>query len=242
MLNQQKHIVILLLIFFVSLPNVFAQYENHNFSIAGYYNYTVASSLYSNPRHPDDWVRGFAQSIDYLPSYSFDIRYRITERVIIGLGAEYLKSTKVVNPVEGISQTGPVTIAADDGYELFPVELTVLYYLPFSSDKFKFFMGGGVGVYFGNINRDINGLGVTNIERQYDVGLNVIFGTDYMILDNLAIRGQLKFRDPDFENKVQYDDVSTVVDDETILIRNDSFYSRVNVDGIIFTIGAAFFF
>lgn len=63
-----------------------------------------------------------------------------------------------------------------------------------------------------------------------------------MILDNLAIRGQLKFRDPDFENKVQYDDVSTVVDDETILIRNDSFYSRVNVDGIIFTIGAAFFF
>jgi len=243
MLNLNKHIVFFLFVLLiVSFSNISAQYENHSFSIAGYYNYTVTSSLFSNPRHADDWVRGYYQSIDYLPSYSVDIRYRISESVIVGLGLEYMKSTTVFNPVEGIAPDGPVTIAAEDGYELFPLELTVFYYLPFSSEEFKFFMGGGVGIYTGNINRDVSGVGVSTVERKYDVGLNVIVGADYMVLDYLAIRGQLKFRDPDFEVKSEYNEASTVVDDETILIRNNSFYSRINVDGIIFTLGAALFF
>ena len=233
----------MMLLMFISFSvAVKAQKEGNKYCFTLYYNYTVSSKLYDSPRDPDFILREHYQYIDRLKNFSFDFRYSLTKTVSFGIGAGYLKSSSIYNPVQGIGETGPVIIDAEDAFELFPLELSVYYLMPFSTEDFKFFMGGGVGVYFGNHIRKINDVSVNTLERDYDFGIHVIAGMDYFIYDYLAVRGQMKFRDPQFEMKSGYDKPSATIDDENVLIRQESFYTKVNVDGIIFSLGASLYF
>ena len=45
-----------------------------------------------------------------------------------------------------------------DGYELYPVELSIYYFLPFSTEDFKFYMGGGMGIYPGKRTREFGNI------------------------------------------------------------------------------------
>ena len=224
------------------LNHTSAQYNGKNYSVGLYYNYTVTSLFFDSPRDPDRYLRIANQSIDGIGGYSADFRYGISESIILGLTVEYMKSTTIYNPVEGIGESTSVTLSAEDGYEMYPVELSFYYLLPFSTDEIKFVMGGGFGIYTGDCTRKIGNLDVTTVERDYDLGLHVNVGIDYLIEDWVSIRGQLRFRDPQFEMKSEYNGSTVIVDDEEVLIRNKSFYSKINVDGIIFNIGAVFHF
>lgn len=236
------NITFLLFFFLLAGSESFSQYNNRDFALAGYYNYTITSSFFAHPRDADFYLREQYQSIDFLSNFSFDLRYRVIESLFVGIAAGYLKSTAVFTEVEGISQYGSVALRAEDAYEFIPLELTAIYLVPFSTDQFKFFMGGGIGAYFGNSLRNINGVGVNTIEREYDIGIHVLVGMDYLIKDYLAVRGQMVFRDPEFEMKSEYQSPSVVVEEETVVIRHNTFYSKVNVDGIVFSLGLVFLF
>ncbi len=236
------HNILLLVLIYCLSVQVDGQDGDKKFSLGIYYDYTVSSRLYSNPRDADIVMREFYQTIDGLKSISFDIRYKISNSVSLGLGSGYMKSTSVFNPVEAISQSGPLLIAARDWFEMISLELSIVYELPVSTEDFKFFVGGGPGIYSGNLNRNINNLKVKNIEREYDLGIHVITGMDYLINDYIAVRGQMKFRDPVFEIKSEYENPSVIYEEEEVVIRQKQFWSKINVDGIIFSLGMIFMF
>jgi len=241
-MKKQFFLNIVLAILFIISSKVQAQYGDKYFSLALYYDYTVTSRLYENPRDADLILRQLYHNIDGLKGFTVDLRYRISEEVFLNLSTGYTKSPIVFNPVDGISQSGAVTLRAEDSFVLYPIELSVVYLLPISTEQFKFFMGGGAGLYFGSINRTINEASVKTIEREIDLGIHVLAGMDYLINDFVGVRGQMKFRDPEFEIKSEYDRPSVIIDDETVVIRRNSFWSKVNVDGIVFSLGVILLF
>ncbi len=220
------------------LTNIFAQYGDNGFSISANFSYTTTSRLFLFPNSIDKVLRNQSLPLDDILSYSAEIRYRIYEDLVLGLSVEYItKSEFGKNLTAGASR-----IDVDDGYKVFPIELTAYYILPFSTENFKFYMGGGGGIYIGEHVRKFGDVAVTNDTREFAYGIHASVGMEYMVVDFFSVRGEMKFRDPEFEMKSKYNKETTEYQGRIITLPSKPFDSKVNIDGIVFTVGAVFHF
>ncbi len=131
-------------------------------------------------------------------------------------------------------------LVVKDGFELIPIELSIFYFLPFSTEDFKFFMGGGIGVYTGKRTREFGTAKFIDVNSDLGYGIQVGVGMDYMILNNISVRGELRFRDPDFRITNKYDTNIVVYEGRTFTINQSEIPSKLNLDGITFRLGFAF--
>jgi len=234
-----KKVIILV----VSLSfSVFGQYNGSKFGISASYSYTTSSRLYYFPNAEDPFLRSQSVPFEDIYSYSVELRYRISEAIIAGLNLDYIDQSGYIKPVTALGENGIETLNASDGFMMIPVELSLYYYLPFSAEKFKFYMGGGAGYYIGNHTRKLGSLEVNNVERKTAYGIHVLVGMDYMVLNFLSIRGEMKFRDPEFEVTNEYARNEITYRGREYTISGKEYDAKVNVDGIIFTIGAVYHF
>ncbi len=222
-------------IFFILLFPLFAfsQSAENKISISFNWNYTTTSKLFLQPNYPDPIVRSIHEDLDHIYSYFVEVRYQLMEAVFIGAGSEYIKKTFKKN----INLSG-TRIPTEDGYRMVPFELSIYYQLPFSSEHFKFFMGGGSGIYFGEHIRNLGNVTISNESRKASYGIHVAVGMEYIVNNLLSFRGQMRFRDPEVEMKSRYSSSFVNYNGKEYLLPSQSFESKVNIDGIVFTIGA----
>lgn len=239
---KTKLISLLAALILINCNSTKAQYGDNEFSISLSLNYTTTSKLYLSPYAADPVVRAEYTELDDIYHYGLELRYKISEPLIVGLNVEYYEKKGAVTEVIGIRGLSSFPLDAEDGYTLIPIELSAYYLLPFSSDNFKFFMGGGIGIYFGNHLRNVRGIEVSNESRVFSYGIHVNIGMEYLINNFLSINGGMKFRDPEFELKSRYNEVVLIDEGDEILLRDENFDSKVNIDGITFYIGIGFGF
>jgi len=133
----------LMIFFLISLP-LLAQANEKKIGVSFNLNHTTTSKLFLQPNASDQFIRNTHENLDGITSYSVEARYQISEAVIIGLGSEIIKKT-----FENSINLGGLRAKMNDGYQMIPIELSGYYLIPFSREHFKFFMGGGFGLYFG---------------------------------------------------------------------------------------------
>lgn len=238
-MNARKIIVIILAVFLCS--DLYGQYENNDWGLSFNLNYTTTSKLYPFPNAIDSELRDQNVSIDDISSYSIELRYRISENFIIGLGTEYLQKTGSTRFTIG-SPSGSIRTDITEGYSVIPIDFTAYYLLPFSTDHFLFYMGGGAGLYIGHHIRKFGGVETETVSREPAYGIHVNIGMDYLIKNFLSVRGEMKFRDPQFELKSKYNKDEVVLNGITYKIAQSEFDSKVNIDGVTFSIGLVLHF
>jgi len=236
---MNKKLILLLLLF--SSP-LFSQYNGKKYSIGFNALYTTTSKIFLFPNSSDKIIRNKSNDIDKIFNYGLEFRYRFLDDIIFTLNAEYLKASQGGINITGFVSGSTVAIKAEDGFELIPVELSVFYELPFSTDEFKFLMGGGGGVYFGNHLRKVGSVEVNNISREIAYGIQVALTMQYLINENISVQFGFKFRDPDFRLTSQYTSPSVQIGNDIVTFPQDKFDSRINVDGVTFTLGAFYDF
>lgn len=227
-----------IILFFIAATSLFAQYNGKRFYFSANYIYTTTSKLYLQPNSSDPVIRGTHDDLEDIWSYSGELGYRVFEDISLGLSGEYLKKTFTNDNMN----LGGIRATMTDGFEVYPVELTIYYTLPFSTESFKFFMGGGGGLYFGNHIRRLGDVSVSTESRKIGYGIQVAVGMDYLFYKNFAVRGQMRFRDPEFEMKNSYSSKTINYEGRTFILSSQTFSSKVNVDGISFAIGILFQF
>ncbi|MGD8305808.1 MAG: hypothetical protein PVF17_04065 [Ignavibacteria bacterium] len=225
----------------VSLTS-YSQYNGNNFSVGIYGLYTTTASLFLNPNAPDIVLRNEAFVIKDILNPGMEFRYRVSDPLILGLNVEYINVTESATNVSGFVGNRIVAIRVDDGFILIPVELTAHYLLPFSTESFKFLMSGGAGYYNGIFVRKIGTTQVSNISKETAFGIHVSVAMEYVILENLLARFQMKFRDPDFTVSSKYDEQEIQYRGEDLLLPDEPFDTKINMDGIAFSLGLAFQF
>jgi len=234
---KNKLFYILLFIFVIARP-IHSQYNGKNFSISANYNYTTTSKLFLQPNTPDQLLKNIHEDLDNIYSISGEFRFHISESLIIGAGTEYIQKDYINN---NFNLAG-VRAKVKDGYRIIPVELSLYYLLPFSTGLFKFFMGGGGGIYFAEHVRELGDVTVSDDGSEIGYGIHVAVGMDYIINDYISVRGQMRFRDPEIDLKSKYSNNIVNYEGRTFVFSSQTFYSKVNVDGITFSIGVAFNF
>lgn len=229
-----KRITIIILFAFSFSNNLLGQYNGYDFALSANYSYNTTAKIFLTPdaEHILDQNNYF--ELEGINSYSFELRYRLNESIIFGLAAEYMKGSGKGNNLNS------TLFVVKDGFELIPIELSIFYFLPFSTEDFKFFMGGGLGVYTGKRTREFGTAKFIDVNSDVGYGIQVEVGMDYMILSNISVRGELRFRDPDFRITNKYDTNIVVYEGRTFTINQSEIPSKLNLDGITFRLGFAF--
>lgn len=235
---MKKAHITYLLIFFLLTGNSFGQSRLGKFDLSFNYSYTTTSKMFLNPNSPDDVIRTSYIELENIDSYSIELRYMLYESIAVGLSAEFMQRTDN----NGSLNLGGLRAKLKDGFQFVPIEFSLYYYLPFSSDHFIFYMGGGAGLYFGKQIRNLGDVTIESRNKKLGAGIHVSVGMEYVIWNFISIRGQMRFRDPEFELENTYSNNFVNYEDKTFFLASDNFSSKVNVDGVTFTLGAVFRF
>ena len=225
----------------INFPH-FCQYNGKDFSLGAYGFYTTSASIFLNPNASDIVLRNSSFDIEDIFNPGVDIRFRVSEPLILGLSVEYMNITEKVPNLNVFLGGSIVTIDVEDGFKLIPIEFTAYYLLPFSTVGFKFLMGGGLGYYNGEFIRKIGDADLTSVQEENAIGIHVSVSMDYLPINNVAVRFQMKFRDPQFTVTSQYNQTEVEYQGHIIILPEESFDTKINVDGITFMLGAAFQF
>lgn len=220
-----------------------AQYNDKDFSIGVNAVYTTSAKIYLSPNSSDNFIRNFSFPLADIFSQALDVRYKFLENLIVGLNLEYMDKTESGSHITFLtpgSQT--VSVDVEDGFRFVPVELNLYYILPFSTEHFKFLLGGGMGYYWGEHIRKAGNVEISNIERKIAYGIQVSVSMEYVIFEYLIARSEMKFRDPQFTVKSEYSSDRFIYNGEIIRPPHESFDSKINIDGVTFVLGAAFLF
>ncbi|MDH7604008.1 MAG: hypothetical protein QHH13_03830 [Melioribacter sp.] len=206
------------------------------FDFAINYNYTNTSKLFLQPKSSDLIVRTTYNELEDIYSFSGEIRFQIFESLYTGLWLEAMEKTFINKNFN----LGSISIDINDGYRIIPLELSLYYFLPFSTEKFKFYMGGGFGFYFGKSLRQVENISAINNGANIGYGIQVSVLMEYLIYDFIFLRTQMRFRDPEIELNSKYSSNSFTYKNRTYYIHSQNFTTKVNVDGITFSIGIGF--
>ncbi|NWF49845.1 MAG: hypothetical protein HXY49_04815 [Ignavibacteriaceae bacterium] len=218
----------------------FAQFNETGLGIAINSVYTTSASIFLSPNSSDPEIRNRAFIIEHIFNPAIDIRYKLSGDLIIGLNADFMKTTAPGRNLTVLSEGNTLTIEVEDGFFMIPVEFSLYYLIPFSTESFKFLMGGGCGIYFGEHIRKFGNAEVKNIEKKFAYGIHVSVSMDYLIKDNISLRTELKFRDPQFSVKSAYTKKDVKYNGQNVKVVQDSFDSKINVDGSTFILGIVF--
>lgn len=114
--------------------------------------------------------------------------------------------------------------------------------MPFSTELFKFNMAGGIGYYHAIHTRKFGDTDISNLETKPVIGIQVSTGMEYLITENIGVRIQMKFRAPEIKVKSKYNSTTVNYKGNTITILQDTFDSKVSVNGAVFMLGVSYSF
>lgn len=229
------------LFFVLVLTNIFGQYGDKKFGISISATYTPSARFFLNPNSIQKVLR--EENIELIDNYSgaIELRYRLNESMILGLGSEFIESVSKERNVIGFPpQLAGVEV--EEGYRMIPIEFSLYYFIPFSTEDFKFFMGGGIGFYIGEYIRNFADVSLENISRDFSWGIHGRLGMDYMVTKYFSVRGEMKFRDPEFKMESKYNKEQFVYRGQVRSLPQEPFATKVNIDGMTFSIGAVYHF
>jgi hypothetical protein len=220
-----------------AFPGVRAQDRPNSFSLFG--TFTTSSKLFHHPNDPDEQLRSEFLPFDDLFSAGVDFRRSFSDlRLQIGLSIEYLTTTNVFD-----LPAGTATLRVTDGFTVYPVELTGYFHIPVGSEKIKLFMGGGGGMYVGERVFEYNGVYARPTEHPLGFGIHIVSGMEYFLNPLVSVRGDIKFRDVQFQTTNRFSPGAVVADPSFAYVGGTSpFSSRISVDGMAMHVGVAYHF
>jgi hypothetical protein len=237
-----RSIAAILFLIILTAFKIYPQYDERSFSISLNAVFTTNAKIYLTPFSSDPILRNNSFPLSDILNPSFEFRYRLSEPLVLGLNVEYMKAVESGPGLTVFEGSGTRTIIVEDGFTFVPLELSVFYIMPFSSESFKFTMGGGIGYYIGEHIRTVGDVTVSNEERKTAYGIHVSAGLGYQLIKDGFINFQMKFRDPQFTVKSRYSSRTINYEGRTLRLAQDTFDSKVNINGITFMLGISYQF
>lgn len=228
----------------LSASFAFSQYDERKFNLSGNVSYTTTAKIYLSPNSSSPSLRNNFFQLEHILSGGLDLRYRFTERILFGFSSEYMEAEGEGKHVTIVllPQSTTETINVKDGFVFIPIELSLYYLMPFSTDRFKFIMGGGAGLYYGDHKRSFGTAEIENAGRNIAYGIHVALGMDYILRKSFTLRVEMKFRDPQFTVTSRYVNQEITYNGQKAFLPVENFTTKINIDGITFSGGVVFHF
>lgn len=229
--------IIVLLLLVISFSDFFPQTKREGFSILGGLGLISSSKIYPNPNSSNLIERNKSFEIENIISPFLEIKYSFNEEVSIGISSEYASKMKKGNYVAALAGSQLVELESEDGFNFIPIELSIYQTLPFSTTNFKFNIGGGLGYYFANMKRNFGDTKISTVESSQVFGIQVSASIEYKIFDYLGLQLLTKYRAPEIKVTSRYDKNVINYKGKTITLIQDTFDSKISVNGVVLLLG-----
>jgi opacity protein-like surface antigen len=171
--------------------------------------------------------------------YGLDIRGPVLdEYVLAGCSGEVITAVDRSNYFVRSGGTY-LAVPVEDGYRFSLYELSVYFIFPFSSEDIRAYAGGGLGYYRGERRYSMASVTALMRNRPYGYGIHVLTGTEIRLWSHLFVRGELKFRDPQIDAQTSFDKAATEYQGAVIRLPEEISETRINLNGIAYTVGIA---
>ncbi len=231
-----KSFFILSLILNWVLP-VYAQLDSASIGIAVNAVYTTSAEVFLNPNSSNPEVRNKSTTFENIWSYALDVRYRFSSEFLLGLNVEYINTTSVLPNLTAFIGNQVFVFEVEDGFTVIPIELTAYHHFPFSTEDFKFMMGGGLGYYIGEFIRKFQDVELEVTQQKFALGMHVTASIDYVLYKNISARFEMKFRDPQYTVASKYSSPQVIYQGNVIDLPENAFDTKVDIDGLTFILG-----
>ena len=212
-----------------------ARAQEHLYSVSFSGGFTTSSKLFRQPGNPDEFVRSEYLPLNDLFSAGIDVRRTIEElRIQLGLSIEYITKTE--------DRLDEAMIPVRDGFTAIPLELSGYFMIPVGSERVQVYMGAGAGAYFGRRNFAKAFTDAMTVERSVGYGIHILGGFQYALNPSLGLRSELKFRDVQFETVNAFSAQTVDYLGTSVVLNPDRFSSRVNIDGMLLSLGLVYSF
>ncbi|MCC6866190.1 MAG: hypothetical protein IT280_08530 [Ignavibacteria bacterium] len=217
---------------------------NSKFTLQAYIMYVSSAELQNNIKSNSSFIRDAAVELKGGYGYGGEITYNPEFKdidITFYLSSEYLKvkDNELVMRFENDSAFNSVRFTEE--YNMIPIETGVKWNLPVSTERFKVFIGGGAGIYFGNRTRQIGQYKTMAISRKAGYSMNVLAGLEYFLERNLSVNFEFKFREPNFDSEDKFETDFITINGNTYSMDNPV-YSRLLIDGARISAGIKYHF
>ena len=171
---------------------------------------------------------------------TFNPRFNEVDLVFY-LSSEYLKVKDDELIMRFENDTAVSNVKFIEEYDILPLEAGLKWHLPVSTERFRVFIGGGAGLYFGNRTRTIGPYKTSPVSRKPGFSMNVMAGMEYFFQRNLSLDFEFKFREATFDSKDEFE-VDQVTINGNVYDMGNPVYSRVLVDGTRLSLGVKYHF
>lgn len=218
------------------VPADAGQTGNGSISIIVKGNLTVGSRLFPNPTSIDPVARAQSVEFDSFFGLGGEVRYRLPgSNIAIGLSTDYITCRQS----RSIIASGRVAVPTQNGFTIIPLELTGYFYIPVTDGPFRVFIGGGVGMYFGERDSSLAGVSAKSSPGKPGYGIHVLGGISYQFTSFFSLSIEMKFRDAQFEATNVFEQDRIPYRDLVVPVSRTPFVSSIHADGMILQLGGA---
>ena len=222
------------IIFLLNSTAIFAQENRNSFSLFG--SYTLSSKLYPRYGESDPERRNQFFTISDIFGIGADIRREFHDLGLqVGISIEYIETQRNFK-YESISPP----ILTSDGYRVIPIEITGYFFIPISLRNWKFSLGTGFGLYWGNREYSVASVEPKHIKREIGAGIHVVSGIEYLFSEKFGLRAEVKFREIQFLSTERFGEKEFVYNENLLAITQGNIKSRILIDGMIFSAGIVY--
>lgn len=216
-------------------------FEGTGFSVMPSINYVTSSSIQLNSNSNNVIEQNLTENLTGGIGYGLSIRKRFGDDLILGVSTEYIRiedndlSYRVFNGASSVNLKVKETIWA------VPVEISAYYKLPRFAEEFGLYLGGGIGVYFGDRERQILGLKTETKSTDQALNFHIATGAEYQIFRSLSAVFEVTFREGEYGVVSEFPTDQIIVNGTRYPIQQE-YDSKVYLDGLKLGLGLNYYF
>jgi hypothetical protein len=192
-------------------------------------NVITSAQIFTDPKAVDPIDRNATSDIGAMLSASVQYGVAVSSIVRLQASFEYVSGSE--------KSYDNYDTEWSDGFRMYGVELSGIFLLPVSGKRFLLYLGGGCGGYWGSREYSVDGLAAGAPASSLAFGILTVFGLEYRFLPPLSLKAELRFRDPQIETGNAFDRSTLDVRGVTYHLPTQSFPSKVNLNGEVYSIG-----
>ena len=212
------------------------------YSIIPSVNYVSSATIQLNAFSLNQFERGLTEELSGGYGYGISIRKKLfNEDLSFGISTEYTKITddEVTQTfqVDSVRARGKVT----EELWVIPVEFTGYFNIPNFSDDIEIYLGGGLGVYFGDRVRSIQNIKSKTISKEPGFSFVILSGMELLLSKQFSGVFEIRFRQGEYSVKSEFPVSFLNVNGITYPI-DKNLNSNIFVDGLKLSLGIAYNF
>ena len=215
-------------------------YEGLSLSITGNYISSASIQLYPNSKNIVE--RNTFEDLKGGYGYGFSLRKKFfRDDLYIGITTEYIEieDSELTQLIQ--SDTNYLKVRATERVWMIPIEMSLIFNVPSITDELRVYLGGGIGVYFGNRVRKILDMETETKSKDALLNIHVLSGLEYFFEDNLAAMFEVRFRQAQYRVESSYPTCEAVIDGRNYTFEQN-LNSKIFIDGLKLSFGIAYYF